>query len=154
MSRAGIDRRFVLRFRHAVREAPNSLAEVAARLKARVDDDDRHNLFAGFLDNFYVNPERRQAMLDPEPELIGDAILDASIGATGEHLARRWHLRIPPWTEHPARFLKQAYFPTRLEGLKPMLIAQSPLAFRRRLIFVEHEPLRRARMPVTPVSAE
>jgi hypothetical protein len=32
--------------------------------------------------------------------------------------------------------------------LKPLLIAQSPLAFRRRMIFVEHEPLRRARMPL------
>jgi hypothetical protein len=28
-----------------------------------------------------------------------------------------------------------------------MLLVQSPLAFRRRLIFTEAEPLRRARMP-------
>jgi hypothetical protein len=126
---------------------PDTLAEVATRLKA--DAEDRHTLFAGFLDNFYVRPERRQAMLDPEPEMTGDAILDATIGGIGEHLARRWHLRIPPWTEHPARFLKRAHFPTPLEGLKPMLIAQSPLAFRRRLIFTEHEPLRRARMPLS-----
>ena len=58
-------------------------------------------------------------------------------------------LAIPAWTEHPSRFLKQPYFPTPLEKLKPMLVAQSPLAFRRRMIFVEHEPLRRARMPVS-----
>jgi hypothetical protein len=103
---------------------------------------------AGFLDNFYTEPERRQAMIDPEPELIGDAIVDATLGAMGEHLARRWKLKIPSWTEHPARFLKRPHFATPLEGLKPLLIAQSPLAFRRRLIFVEHEPLRRARMPI------
>jgi len=57
-------------------------------------------------------------------------------------------LTIPPWTEQPERFLMEPHFPTPLEHLKPLLIAQSPLAFRRRLIFVEHEPLRRARMPL------
>ena len=75
-------------------------------------------------------------------------ILDATLGAIGEHLARRWKLAIPAWTNDPARFLTRPYFPTPLEDLKPLLIAQSPLAFRRRMIFVEREPLRRARMPV------
>jgi hypothetical protein len=125
---------------------PNTLAEVADRLKA--DQAALHVAMAGFLDNFYTRPERRQAMLDPEPLLLGDPILDATIGGIGEYLARRWKLNIPPWTEQPARFLKQPYFPTPIEGLKPLLIAQSPLAFRRRMIFVEHEPLRRARMPL------
>jgi hypothetical protein len=125
---------------------PNTLAEVADRLKA--DKQSMHVAMAGFLDSFYTQPERRQAMIDPEPQLLRDAILDATVGGVGEHLARRWNLTIPAWTEHPGRFLKQPYFPTPLEKLKPMLIAQSPLAFRRRMIFVEHEPLRRARMPV------
>jgi hypothetical protein len=125
---------------------PDTLAEVARRLRAKTHT--RHVAMAGFLDDFYTQPERRQAMIDPEPELTGDAILDATLGAMGEHLARRWSLTIPAWTEHPARFLKRPHFPTPLEGLKPLLLAQSPLAFRRRMIFVEHEPLRRARMPV------
>jgi hypothetical protein len=50
--------------------------------------------------------------------------------------------------DEAARFLKRPYFPTPFERLKPMPLAQSPLAFRRRMIFTEHEPLRRARMPV------
>ena len=125
---------------------PNSLAEVADRLSA--DRAALHVAMAGFLDSFYTQPERRQAMIDPEPQLLGDAILDATIGGVGEYLARRWKLTIPPWTEQPERFLKEPYFPTPLEHLKPLLIAQSPLAFRRRMIFVEHEPLRRARMPL------
>jgi hypothetical protein len=104
---------------------------------------------AGFLDTFYTCPERRQAMIDPEPPCSGVAVTDALIGAIGEHLARRWGLVIPRWTEDPRRFLDRPYFPTPLEGLKPLLIAQSPLAFRRRLVFVEHEPLSRARMPRT-----
>ena len=126
---------------------PNTLADVATRSKT--DPGTWDIAIAGFLDNFYSRSERRQAMLDPEPDLTGDLIVDATIGAIGEHLARRWHLGIPPWTEHPARFLKRAHFPAPFEHLKPMLIAQSPLAFRRRLLFTEHEPLRRARMPLT-----
>jgi hypothetical protein len=126
---------------------PNTLAQVADRLKA--DEDALHVAKAGFLDNFYCQPEQRQAMIDVQPQLLGDPILDATIGGVGEYLARRWNLVIPRWTEQPERFLKIPYFPTPLEHLKPLLIAQSPLAFRRRMIFVEHEPLRRARMPLT-----
>lgn len=87
-------------------------------------------------------------MIDDAPPLTGDTITDAMLGAVGEHLARRWGLKVPRWTDQPERFLREPHFPTPLESLKPLLIAQSPLAFRRRLIFVEHEPLRRARMPV------
>ena len=59
----------------------------------------------------------------------------------------RWNLGDPPaWTEHPARFLARPWFlgPERMKGF---LLAESPSAFRRRFIFTEAEPLRRARMP-------
>ena len=125
---------------------PDTLAEVARCLKA--EPADRHGPVAGFLDNFYMRPERRQDMLESEPELTGDAVVDATLGAMAEHLARRWNLSIPQWTEQPARFLKRPHFTTPLNGLRALLLAQSPLAFRRRFIFTEHEPLRRARMPV------
>lgn len=95
---------------------------------------------AGFLDDFYMNPDRRQAM-------IGYPKMDAYLAAVAEHLARRWDLDIPAWTANPARTLHAPVFGTTIEELKPMLLAQSPLAFRKRMIFVEHEPLRRARMP-------
>jgi hypothetical protein len=58
---------------------PDTLAEFVTRAKTG-GEEDKHILMAGFLDNFYVRPERRQAMLDPEPELTGDPILDATIG--------------------------------------------------------------------------
>ena len=54
---------------------PNSLAEVADRLSA--DRAALHVAMAGFLDSFYMRLERRQAMIDPEPRLLGDPILDA-----------------------------------------------------------------------------
>ena len=52
-----------------------------------------------------------------------------------------------PWTKNPRRFLDHPWFPDDAELLKPYLIAESPASFRRRLIFTELEPLRRATFP-------
>lgn len=62
-------------------------------------------------------------------------------------MARRWGLRIPDWVESERRFLDRPYFVDEVEHLKPFYLAESPLAFRRRLVFTEIEPLRRARFP-------
>ncbi len=70
------------------------------------------------------------------------------MGAIGEHLCHRWGLGEPPaWTDHPARFLLQAPWFLGSERMKGFFLAESPSAYRRRLIFTEAEPLRRARMP-------
>ncbi|MBV8738071.1 MAG: hypothetical protein JO007_12590 [Alphaproteobacteria bacterium] len=90
-------------------------------------------------------------MIADEPPRLSDPRDHAMLGAVGEHLARRWNLSaVPPWTDNPSRFLHEPYFTTPIENLKAMLLAQSPLAFRRRMIFTEAEPLRRARMPREP----
>ncbi len=99
-----------------------------------------------FLDEFYAS-KKRQGMIDAEPGLTGDAWLDAYIGAAGEHLARRWGLKIPKWTDAPQRFLGAPSFPEHFEFSKPLLLRDSPIAFRRRMIFTEAEPLRRGRFP-------
>jgi hypothetical protein len=122
---------------------PNSLIDVAAE----ADEQSYRIAFSGFLDSFYSNPNRRQTMIEPEPPLTGDDRRDAYMAAAAEHLARRWGLRIPDWTDNSARSLHEPWFTTDIEALKPLLLAQSPLAFRKRMIFVEHEPLSRARMP-------
>jgi hypothetical protein len=73
--------------------------------------------------------------------------MNALLGAVGEHLMNRWNLGEPPaWSSGPERFLDRPWFmgPERMKGF---LLAESPLAFRRRFIFTEAEPLRRASMP-------
>jgi hypothetical protein len=124
---------------------PDTLAEVARRASAGESTFDV--ALRELLDHFYLHPGARQAALDPAPEILADPRHNATLGGVAEYLARRWGLRIPAWTEHPSRFLDRPYFPTPIEDLKAMLLAQSPLAFRRRLIFVEAEPLRRATLP-------
>jgi hypothetical protein len=99
-----------------------------------------------FLDEFYLSA-KRQTMIDAQPPLTGNVWLDAYVGGVGEHLARRWSLRIPKWTDDPHRFLETPSFPDKLELSKPVLLRDSPIAFRRRMIFTEAEPLRRGRFP-------
>ncbi|WP_109155536.1 MULTISPECIES: hypothetical protein [unclassified Azospirillum] len=103
-----------------------------------------------FLDEFYMDRDEasRYARVQESPELLGDDVFDAYAGAVGEHLVRRWHLGKPPdWTEDPCRFLRRPWFPPGVQAEKPILLVESPMAFRRRMLFVEAEPLRRARMP-------
>jgi hypothetical protein len=104
---------------------------------------------AGFLDDFYADadPGSRARRVCDDPGLTDDPKMNALLGAIGEHLAMRWNLGSPPiWTNQPARFLERPWFmgPERMKGF---LLAESPLAFRRRFIFTEAEPLRRASMP-------
>jgi hypothetical protein len=104
---------------------------------------------AGFLDDFYTDKSqdsRRMRIVD-DPGLTLDSKTDALLGAIGEHLAIRWQLGpAPDWVCQPGRFLDKPWFMGH-ERMKGFLLAESPLAFRRRFIFTEAEPLRRASMP-------
>ena len=125
---------------------PATLAEVALR---RSSGEELASLLREFLDSFYgaLEHDQAQPLLATEPVRLPDAEEHALLGAIGEHLARRWNLTIPEWVNDPSRFLARPYFTSPVEGFKALLIAESPLAFRRRLIFTEAEPLRRATMP-------
>lgn len=125
---------------------PGTLAEVARR---RNGGEDLSALLREFLDEFYDAVRRGEAapLIAEMPEPLAEPREHALLGGIAEHLARRWSLPIPGWTDDRSRFLREPYFTTEVEGFKALLLAQSPLAFRRRLIFTEAEPLRRARMP-------
>jgi len=132
---------------------PRSLKEAVELILAGQEEE--RIAIAEFLDTFYLHygqfgltPEL-QAMIDTEPPFTGRQPLDAYVGGIGEHLARRWGLlTIPAWTEDERRFLDTPFFPDDLQLMKPILLRDSPIGFRRRLIFTEFEPLRRGRFPV------
>jgi len=126
---------------------PGTLAQVVRRV--RDESDALRYCLAGFLDEFYADrvPAQRRTRLEADPGLFGEERRDALIGAIGEHLCHRWGLGDPPaWTNDPARFLAHPSF-MGSERMKAFLLAESPSAFRRRFIFTEAEPLRRAGMP-------
>lgn len=107
-----------------------------------------------FLDTFYGHIQRGDvtaaaASLALEPPPAFSSQIHAFVGGIAEHLSRRWHLpSIPDWTEHPSRFLKEPLFGQTGPAVRYLYLEESPLAFRRRLIFTEAIPRRRARMPV------
>lgn len=131
---------------------PTSLAEAVRRyLQVGEGQDGAFSvLLDEFLDAFYTetDPAQRQAMIDAEPPRLGNERHDAYVGAVGEYLASRWDLRIPPWSDAPWREVAEPWFVGMMgKGLSGLLLVESPIAFRRRRIFTEAEPLRRARMP-------
>ena len=128
---------------------PQSLAEVAER--ARAQPADYAFALDEFADEFYLDhPDKsaQQRRLDPVPAIVGNPLIDAWIGAVGEHLAQRWGLRVPAWTLRPDHFaLEKPSFHPDSRALHGVLIVESPPAFRSRLIFTGIEPLARARFP-------
>lgn len=142
-------------------QRPNSLAAVAQLAHGEGNAcgapvGDFYAWIREFLDSFYIEQDqhRRGAMLAKEPVELASANENAYIAGVAEHLALRYELPVPAWVHAPSRFLKRAFFPCGLESLKAMLIAQSPAAFRRRMIFVELDPLYRPRRDVVGYTVE
>jgi hypothetical protein len=96
-----------------------------------------------FLDNWQtMSPDQRTGALATEPTSLGQ-VQDAYLAALAEHLALESRLATPEWTEQPGRFLSEPFFAGGLESLKAILLVESPLAFRRRLIFISANGLSR-----------
>ncbi len=77
---------------------------------------------------------------------------NAYYAAVAEHLALTHRLQVPAWTLEAGRFLRKPWFPAGLESLKATLLVESPPAFRRRMIFVDADPLYRPRRASPPRS--
>ena len=122
---------------------PRTIAEIAERVVTGADAFDP--AVREFIDAWQEMPdaERRRA-LQTEPAILG-GVKDAYLAAVAEHLASLGDLLPPAWTETPIRFLREPHFAGGLESLKAILIAESPSAFRRRLIFVSADALSRPR---------
>ncbi len=128
----------------AVSLRPRSLKEVALRGNAQGGIDD---FLREFMDEFYAEssaPQRAQ-MLAEEPPLSDNPRQNAYLAAVAEHLAFCYRLSVPAWVVGADRFLARPFFPAGLESLKATLLVESPVAFRRRMIFVGADPLYRPR---------
>jgi len=121
---------------------PNSLAEVARRVLAGEQAFDP--ALREFLDQFYAKAETRGRAIKEEPLRVG-FLEDAYLAAVAEHLALSHGLGIPNWVEGAHRRLARPYFAGGLESTKALLLVESPLAFRRRNLFVSANALARAR---------
>jgi hypothetical protein len=122
---------------------PRTLYDVSVNVRFELQSFDAR--LRKFLDHFYAKPGRRMAAVQREPLGLDD-LRDAYLAATAEHLVRCHDLPIPDWTEVHGRPLVRAHFAGGLESLKPLLTIESPLAFRRRMLFVSKDAPFRPRM--------
>lgn len=123
---------------------PRTLREVVRRVNSGEQKFDPS--LREFLDAFYADPSSRQVAIDDRPASI-DAIHDAYIAAVAEHLSRAHRLSLPDWTETHGHDLREPFFAGGLQSLKGILVVESPIAFRRRLLFVSKDALSRPRLP-------
>ena len=121
---------------------PRTLHEVSRRVAA--DEQPFDPALREFLDEFYAHPMHRMGAI-AQPPLPLDALRDAYLGATAEHLASCYKMPAPAWTETYGMALTQPFFAGGLDSLKAVLTVESPAAFRRRLLFVSQNALSRAR---------
>jgi hypothetical protein len=120
---------------------PITLQDIAVRT---LTGDPFDLLLREFLDGYYgADAKTRAAAINAAPAAL-DAIHDAYLAAVAEHLALRFGLPVPRWTDEPGRFIVEPFFAGGLETLKAILLVESPLAFRRRQIFVSANALSRA----------
>jgi hypothetical protein len=114
-----------------------TLAELAAALNDGADFD---AALAEILeDAAAAGSARRWELVRDEPPLVA-AVTDAYLAGVAEHLCLEARMHAPAWTEGEARFLHRPYFGGG-EGDKAMLLRDSPVAFRRRLLFVRPDTL-------------
>jgi len=102
-------------------------------------------LLADFIDEFNrADMAKKQQMVKRFPfEKITDKKNAAYIAAAVEELCYINNMDIPEWVFDKKYRLKEPFFVGGLESLKAFLIAESPVSFRRRNIFVSENVLKR-----------
>jgi len=106
-------------------------------------DDRREIWFAlgNFLDSFKLDPNPARLAEPTEPI---DVQTDAFLAGAAEHLSRQNGIALPAWAGDEKYYLKDPFFPSGLTGpYRIFLLADSPLAFKSRNIYVEANVLSR-----------
>ena len=102
-----------------------------------------------FVDDFRTRAateEERLALVREAPMWVdapAQEDCNAYWAAMVETLCREARLNPPEWTESPRCYLHRPWFAGAMEGLKAILLAESPVAFRRRNLFVSSDALAR-----------
>ncbi len=122
---------------------PQTLADVAALTRAGESFDFS---LRSFLDEFHPKPD--PARFHAEPARLADVVrdgqrYDAFLAATAETLATTLGLEPPAWVWQQTRKLHRPWFALPWEGLRAVLLLESPAAFRSRNLFVSANALSR-----------
>lgn len=123
---------------------PASLAAVAEQTLAGASFD---LALRDFLDEARAQPGAARICAEParlrERAAHGD-LMDAYLAATAESLAAELGLACPPWVDGEGRALRRPWFAVPWQGLRAVLLIESPAPFRARNLFVSANALSRA----------
>lgn len=79
------------------------------------------------------------ALIRRKPVATGIAAYDAYLAGMAEAVALEMGWEIPAWTDDANRVLRTPYFGNAPGGMRIPLLAESPVPFRKRNIFVDAE---------------
>ena len=127
---------------------PATLAETAERIRV---GETSSMAIGEFLDAYYAaDLAKRQAMYGDQPssvdllDLRKTQVIDAYLSAVAEALAYTDRLGAPQWVYDRRYFLEDPWFASDIQGLRMLLLMESPVFFRRRNLFVSRNALSRA----------
>lgn len=127
---------------------PRSLVEVSQRIR---EGEPSGTAIREFLDDYYAaSPADRLGFVKKQPKSVDlmDArktlVTDAYLSAVAEALCYYDGNDAPRWIFEDRFFLDDPWFASSIEGMKPLLLMESPVFFRRRNLFVSRNALTRA----------
>jgi hypothetical protein len=83
----------------------------------------------------------RSRMVETRPEPTGSTKLDAMLAATVEYACATHRVVPPAWVNESEYFLDQFWFVSGIESLEADAMANSPISYARRSIFLNRESL-------------
>ena len=120
---------------------PQTLVEVASDAASMADF---HCHVRDFLHEFKFDP-RRDRVADEPPSLrdrfAGGEVADAYLAAVAVEMSLDLGCARPAWTRAAWRALDRPWFAAKTEGLRLVLLHESPAGFRERNLFVSENAL-------------
>ena len=125
----------------ALMKPRDSVAQIAASVRDALSGDacetEARRMVLDFVPQFdKARQEERAALVRVRPPSTGDLRYDALLAALVEHVCVRTGTLIPAWVEDPDRFLDTWWFVSGLRVLHASALAESPISFARRGVFI------------------
>lgn len=124
---------------------PPSASDVAddvAQCLTSGDEALARRLIFRFIEHYDKSDEATQGrMVASQPDSTGNRKFDAMIAAVVEYSCATHQVAAPGWVNDPDYFLDQFWFVSGMSSLEADALANSPISFARRSIFLNRESL-------------
>lgn len=125
-------------------KAPSAqeVADEVSQCLATGDEALARRLIFRFIEHYdRADGDDRSRMVEIRPDKTGNARLDAMLAATVEYACATHYVASPAWVNEPEYFLDQFWFVSGIASLEADAMANSPISYARRAIFLNRESL-------------